>query len=188
MKKIIAALKAASIDDIKLPFYLTLLGGIWVYVALVNAQQSASAVASGNWPATEGTIVRSRIERRPTTMDDPAGNRGWKEIWALSYRYSVDGKNYSGDNFDFRAGSIDQDTIDRYPIGKQVQVYYDPDNPELAVLVPGPSSRTDFGAILRVIIPMIAGIATLGVKRFGVTDRLFLRFLRARIRKKPVRH
>ena len=75
----------------------------------------------------------------------------------------MNGITYWGDEFDFREASIDQDTIDQYySVGKKVQVYYDPDNPMLAVQVPGPSSSTySSGPITRMM-----GVACIGVAIF----------------------
>lgn len=58
------------------------------------------------------------------------------------YEYSVHGERYSSDLVSFgEFGSHNtknaQRIVDEYPAGKSVVVYYDPDNPDVAVLRPG---------------------------------------------------
>ena len=46
---------------------------------------------------------------------------------------------YIGNRYEFRTEDIDQGTNEQYWEGKKVDVYYNPDDPSIAVLVPGNS-------------------------------------------------
>jgi hypothetical protein len=104
---------------------------------------------SSGWPSTPGKIIESRVEQqrsgggRQLSLDGPV-QEGAVYTWAaeIRYEYSVEGKDHVGS----RIQLDDMDTNDRsraegiaagYPVGKEVDVYYDPDKPEIAVLVPG---------------------------------------------------
>jgi hypothetical protein len=95
-------------------------------------------IRSKRWPAIEGTIVKSRLVGTAV--------RGWDGDYFvetnvnINYRYSVNGSVY----FSSRVNSIKspfneypRNYADRYPLGKDVIVYYNPKNPSDAVLEPG---------------------------------------------------
>ena len=78
------------------------------------------------WPATVGTIVEARF------VDGFRNDR-----FDVAFTYTVDGDTYRGDRI--RLASLSDDTIvraqrARYPEGARVDVYYDPQAPERAVL------------------------------------------------------
>ena len=95
------------------------------------------AKASENWPTTEGIIKSSEvIEKR----DDDSGL-----IYSANILYSYTVKNQAMESNQvwFSAGYSSssreefQRTVIKYPVGKKVKVYYDPDDPVVAVLNPG---------------------------------------------------
>jgi hypothetical protein len=96
---------------------------------------------SKNWPIAEGRVVVSRI----TKWKNPEGDYFSPDIL---YEYKVDGILYSSsklallDSIDTTTEQISlkktMDVVSRYPIGQTVQVYYKPENPNFAVLEPGP--------------------------------------------------
>ena len=59
----------------------------------------------------------------------------------VRYSYSVDGTPYTGGKVSFSQYGGRQEhsrqIVQQYPVGKAVDVYYDPEKPETAVLEPG---------------------------------------------------
>lgn len=94
------------------------------------------AVASTSWPATEGRIIRSRLEE--------SRNDGKTQLsHDIGYEYALDGKTLTGsrvwigDGYSASPGNEFRAAVARYPVGKQVQVHYDPTAPADSVLEPG---------------------------------------------------
>lgn len=85
---------------------------------------------------TSGRVTVSYIELRGS----PAFNAvGWHFV--IHYEYSVDGKIYESNVVNYgNTGSSNRSFaegyVNRYPVGKPVLVYYDPQQPEKAVLEP----------------------------------------------------
>ncbi len=93
------------------------------------------AVASPRWPRTDGLVTTSEVRATGTSTD----NEGYCP--SVSYSYLVDGKLYTSDNVELmflcsRTHPAAQ-VVQRYPAGKRVDVYYDPQDPAFAVLEPG---------------------------------------------------
>jgi hypothetical protein len=113
-------------------FYL--LAGI-----LLVGWESYSAVLSfqsRSWNTATGTVTKSKLERRHRSR----GRSSWHPV--VEYRYRVKGKTHEstrthfGDLSSFSSlFSWDGNgVIERYPKGKSVKVYYNPNNPTQAVL------------------------------------------------------
>lgn len=135
---------------------LMLVGGYFLTYRIGKPLRDRAA-ASTAWPATEGWITASRVER--------VKQRGeGKETYTadITYEYSVDGRNFEGDRVwfgdDYSASdaSAFRAAVGRYPVGSAVKVHYDPAEPAESVLEPGP---TWSGSILYFIG---LGLMTLG--------------------------
>jgi hypothetical protein len=95
------------------------------------------------WPSTRGRVVRSgmRRVRRAATGTPRVGN-----LPSIEYVYSVGGVEYRGHRV--RAGDIIPDSAeataapDRYRVGREGPVYYNPADPKDAVLEQGAPLRT----------------------------------------------
>jgi len=95
------------------------------------------AKASNEWPSTDGKVIESELERH-------RGNEGETMYKALVvYEYSLDGGEFESDRVWFGGGYSTSDrsemqaVVKEYPVGKNVTVYYSPDDPGEAVLKPG---------------------------------------------------
>ncbi len=92
--------------------------------------------ASLSWPTVQGRVLASDVLTRYS--DQSRYDRA-----SVLYQYVVGGTTYSSDTVFHSAvrlsGNIQRarETVSRYPVGSEVRVYYDPDDPEAAVLVPG---------------------------------------------------
>lgn len=102
---------------------------------IYRRKQKADAVwqASQTWRMTKGRVIKSRVE--------VSGGDVTSVSPRVEYEYEVRGSLYQNDQI--RAGDkylsvrSDQDayrTIDRYPEGMEVKVYYNPENPTESTL------------------------------------------------------
>lgn len=96
------------------------------------------AVASRAWPATEGSIVRS-------TLEESRSDGKTHYSADIGYEYQLDGRTLSGsrvwigDSYSASPGNEFRAAVKRYPVGREVQVHYDPQDPMESVLEPGPT-------------------------------------------------
>jgi hypothetical protein len=113
---------------------LLIIGGIVWYVYIQIKKARTVKQASRTWPSTTGKIAKSRVEL--------AGGRDMATVeHRIIYEYQVGGRQYQcdqihpGDKF-FEMASKEEtyDLVDRYPVGRDVTVYYNPDNPAEAAL------------------------------------------------------
>jgi hypothetical protein len=100
--------------------------GVWMLVKSLRTEY---------WPVTDG-IVRSAV------MKSHSGQRGGRTYSAeITYGYQVAGSDYTGNKVAIGQMSASsgyaQGILDRYPVGKQVSVYYSPGDPSEAVLETG---------------------------------------------------
>jgi hypothetical protein len=112
---------------------VAIFGGIFWYIGKRSKQAGAVRQAAQAWVQTNGTVIRSRVEVSggETTSVSPR----------VIYQYEVRGRVYQNDQI--RAGdkfiriSTSADayaTIDRYPEGLSVTVFYNPANPQESAL------------------------------------------------------
>jgi hypothetical protein len=92
------------------------------------------AEKSTDWTSTNGQIIYSEICEHHY--------RGTSYYPCLQYRYSVNGKILENDTIilahrDTGNRETAERTVQKYSLGKEVNVYYDPDHPETACLEPG---------------------------------------------------
>ena len=109
------------------------------------------AQASGDWPATKGTVTVSRVD---STI-------GRKTKAKISYDYSVNGSSFVGTRVRFNdtTGSgrnAQEQLIEPYPVGAKVDVFYDPSSPNISILEAG----AGWGSLGLFLIPiLLVGIA-----------------------------
>jgi hypothetical protein len=98
------------------------------------------AAASIAWPATDGRITGSKVERVKRGGEDKATYTA-----DITYEYALDGRTFEGDRVwfgdDYSAtdASAFRAAVGRYPVGSAVKVHYDPAEPAESVLEPGPT-------------------------------------------------
>ncbi|MBT5230307.1 MAG: DUF3592 domain-containing protein [Methylococcales bacterium] len=98
-----------------------------LFFGWISAQDVKLLLSSCHWQPIESQIIQSKINK---------GNRGGPDSPWIEFRYTVDKRTYASDQVDFGEWSHgDVPTyISNFPIGKTVTAYYNPDNPEQAVL------------------------------------------------------
>jgi Protein of unknown function (DUF3592) len=142
------------------PFLIIAL--VFVYLALRGRGQANRALR--NWQGVQGRILASEIERRRSS----SGNGGTSISYypVVIYEYEVGGRRYQGRRLSFGTeigwGGFTnqaQKKVAQYPPGSIVPVYYNPENPNDAVLeVSAPAGRIYW---LLAIIMIIAVMGTL---------------------------
>jgi len=121
-------------NPITLGILFAIAGGITFFAWGLPPLQLSST--SMSWPMVQGTITKSEID-----------------IWRsdgithyqpdIVYDYTVDGKNYSSSKITVGDQSLDNSTSpaksirQKYPVDKQVEVYYDPELPASSALKRG---------------------------------------------------
>lgn len=120
---------AGTICSIALP--LLILGGVGYLIHKRIQQGKAFREAAQTWPSTRGTVLMSSVQM---------GYRGSVHP-VVVYQYEVNGKPHqsqiikAGEQYlNIRLAGQAQETVNRYPIGATVTVYYNPDNPAESAL------------------------------------------------------
>jgi hypothetical protein len=117
------------------PFVITvgLFGAIIFWIVRRSQQAKALREASQSWPSTTGQVLKSRAEVR--------GGRRARVYPYVLYEYEVNGQSYQSDfvraSDKLWRGYTSRDaydTVDRYPVGTMVTVYYDPADPQQSAL------------------------------------------------------
>ncbi|MBN1452162.1 MAG: DUF3592 domain-containing protein [Anaerolineales bacterium] len=112
---------------------LGIFGGIGWFLNKKSKEAKTLREAARNWASTIGKVVTSRVE--------VSGGDHTSVSPHIVFQYSVYGRGYSGSQI--KAGDVHlssyssrvaYDTVDKYPVGAEVTVYYDPENPQLSAL------------------------------------------------------
>jgi hypothetical protein len=112
--------------------------GAGIFLIYRSVQSRKKAEASQGWPSTAGQINESRVSH--STHTDTDGDSRDSYTPYVEYTYQVAGQSYNGRDltFGFTQGygnaSKAQAMLAKYPVGAQVNVYYDPADPQKAVL------------------------------------------------------
>ncbi|MDX9930873.1 MAG: DUF3592 domain-containing protein [Bacteroidales bacterium] len=129
--------KPGNANPVTMGIIFALVGAaIFFFFALPPLQHAAT---SKSWPSVPGTITKSEVQ-----VFKRDGNTHYQPD--IAYSYSVEGKKYSSSKITVGDGALDNNVSKakrlqaEYPAGKEVDVYYDPDLPESAVLQTGTKS------------------------------------------------
>lgn len=122
--------------------------------------------ASKNWPTTKGVVLKSKVASHRSSNSNSSTYSA-----EITYRYGVEGQDYECDTVWFGSDvstsnrSLAQNTVKKYPVDKQVVVYYDLKNPAAAVLEPGVFKTTYFFYLFGWLL-MGPGILMTGIPLF----------------------
>ena len=115
--------------------------GVGVCFSIYGYNVLQNAKASSEWPAAKGIITVSEVIKSESATGTGSNERRTVTYNAkIHFKYSVKGKSYTSNNVTFgqstkAAGEI----VNHYPIGKKVEVFYNPQDLKMAVLEPGVS-------------------------------------------------
>lgn len=90
--------------------------------------------ASEKWVSMMGRVTEAHVHR----TKDLQNRETMSPYPVIHYQYTVNGQTFQGSRISFApTTALSLDWVDKYPAGTDVKVYYDPKNPQNAVLVPG---------------------------------------------------
>ena len=123
-----------ALHNVPLPVALLVLG-LGTLIVVISVVSLYKFRASKTWLWASGEITSAEMEKRVSR----GRSRTVTYHAAIVYDYSVDDTKYSGSKVAFgEYGTSNpnhaRQILNRYPIGKQVQVYYNPSKPEDSVL------------------------------------------------------
>jgi hypothetical protein len=104
---------------------ILILFGIWMLY--YGGRNVLRANKSKTWPMVQGVVQNSSVESRRNL-----------HTAKVLYDYTVSEKSFTGMFSSYSSTrSPAQGIVNRYPKGKTVSVYYNPQNPQVCVLEPG---------------------------------------------------
>lgn len=146
----------------------------FVIVALVlgfiGLRQRARVNATKAWPTVSGQVLHSTVEARRSHSSEGGYSTSYYPV--VVYQYQVNGRAYQSNQIN--AGSpigrgsqrfVEQYVAENYAPGAVVQVYYDPENPQQAVLEHKATSGNILliVAVVIVVILVVTMAFTLGI-------------------------
>ncbi len=130
-------------------FFFGVLFAGGLFAAYKVADELPQAMASTEWPTVEGTVTKAHIRK----------SRKSRRL-RMRYTYDVDGQTYESGKIAFMgrvlAGNV-AERRKRYSAGTEVTVYYNPDNPAIAVLEPGARTVSFLGAGVIALLFLLLG-------------------------------
>jgi hypothetical protein len=136
-----------------LKWYITIFALIW---AVIEIPQSAKELTLGfeseHWPQVESTVA---------TADWSTGRHGDEVVPHITYQYQVNGQAYHSDRYAFDSGSAYDrgdvtQSLREYVPGATVKSYYNPNDPEVSVLVPGAMNGPTVGIGISIVFLICA--------------------------------
>ena len=117
------------------PLFSLIISGVIFFIGILFSDIPTMIVSQG-WPTTDGIIISNRLVGQKFKEYD--GDFYTNIDVYIRYKYTVNGISYSS----LSINSIDtpfypSSFASRYPVGKDVIVYYNPKVPSKAVLEPG---------------------------------------------------
>lgn len=124
--------------------FLMLFSAVWTAISIFVILRSRR---NKSWPSTIGTVMFAEVkmvESRSVTNGMVVDSVSYEPY--IKYAYSVAGRKCENDKFTaavspgIREPAGAEAILKGYPVGSQVDVYYNPLTPDDSVLVPGGSS------------------------------------------------
>jgi hypothetical protein len=132
----------------------------------IGARMLVLSKASLDWPTAAGLVLSSQVE------EDYDSEDGYTYYPQVAYQYTVDGQAYESERVFFGLGSAPEEDayeiVARFPAGSAAAVYYNPDKPQQAVLVPGNEYAPRYLIVIGVIM-MVISTAGFGFLLFKVS-------------------
>ena len=109
--------------------------GLAIFLYRRSKMRDAARQSAQSWVNTMGVVTMSTLQIRRS------GNNSRSEVPVVGYQYQVNGQTYTGGTirageqyFNFRVWGEARKVVERYPVGAQVMVYYNPANPAESAL------------------------------------------------------
>lgn len=136
-------------------------------IEVMTIRDFVRAVQIQYWPTTEGIVTHSEL------IEEPGIKRRFEA--RVEYDFEVAGRAFNASGIRTRGTGTEhrfvaQSTVDAYPIGKQVTVYFDEANPGRSYLEAGP----DWLSYFLIISPLVFCIVCVAAGReLWITRRAF---------------
>lgn len=112
-------------------------GGAWLY-ARHDEQMTSVSRASAGWPSVDGLVTHSNLEAYRSNVGT---NRKTRWRLEITYEYVIGNVVFENDVVRFDQDELStsdkKDLVSAYPVGRKVQVFYNPERPKQSVLVRG---------------------------------------------------
>ncbi len=135
---------------------------VGIVLILRSRQDKAKMQQSLNWPSVDGTVIESRV----MTTSDEEGSNLYRPY--IKYEYEAGGIKQTNDKFSvgmvYSTSNMkkSQETVNRYPVGRNVKVYVNPANPAESTLEQkGSTTATLVIGIVLVVLGVCGGIPLL---------------------------
>tara|TARA_B100001564_G_scaffold167664_1_gene140799 strand:- start:1121 stop:1765 length:645 start_codon:yes stop_codon:yes gene_type:complete len=146
-------LNEASFGGIVTLWFFTI---VWcsasLFATVIIGSDMIADIGTRNWEPADGIVENSYVST------STGGEGGTTYCLHVDYRYTVDGRTYSGDRISYSAdnscNSWSANSDEDYPEGKEITVYYDPSNPSESVILSG-LSGVDFFICCFFIFPLV---------------------------------
>ena len=127
--------------------------GVLTYVSYFHVKSILLGRKSRDWRRVKAEITASGIDRESGTYYPK-----------IIYRYTVNGRDYINDTYTFiGTGQMLKRSVVavalQNPVGKQIDVFVDPNDPSRSVIIPGAHASSYFNIVFFVL--MFGGIAFL---------------------------
>jgi hypothetical protein len=151
-----------------------LVGGVIASIGVMIGEARMNATET--WPSVAGRIVVSEVSTA-TVRTGPV--RRVEPIAKIHFAYSVNGRSYQGEGLRVapmlhtEAEGTPTELVSRYPVGKAVEVYYDPANPSDSLLIPRAAAKAR--QFIRSLSLVGGTVAFIGLLMAGVGGFLYFR-------------
>ena len=145
-----------------------------------------------SWPTVEGTVIVCEIEHKVNEYADHDEQDEYRID--LVYQYTVDNGTYEGSNvyywsgtdsdWDHELNSYEWSLLRDYPVGSNVTVFYNPDNPERSCLIAGENPRD---RPLIIWLPIVGYMCVGFVPLFYFVDKLAKKIDKKKKKKKKAK-
>ncbi|MHA1111054.1 MAG: DUF3592 domain-containing protein [Promethearchaeota archaeon] len=131
-----------------------------------------------SWPSVQGIIIVCEIEHRYNEHADRVDERDEYRI-DFMYQYVIESETYESSDIYFLSGigsywdhelnSYEYSLLQNYPVGSNVTVHYNPENPEQSCLITGEDPDT---RLLIILLPVVGYILLGCFPLFYFMDKL----------------
>jgi hypothetical protein len=139
--------------------------GPMLLIAIIGVADAMKARDSESWPQTKGTVVASKVSKHTSRSRDSKGRSSTSTTYGadVSYKYTVGGEAYTSERIsygDFHGSREGAESLTKkYNVGREVTVYYNPEDAAQSVLEPGTSAGTFLPLLIvgaGLMLPLVA--------------------------------
>jgi len=125
------------------------------FIVMPTIRSFNQARQSASWPQTDAEITKSEVVR-----EDEKGKPAWDP--KISYRYTVDGKNFTSSKVSWRSFSTSiyihaEEVATKYPVGSVHKAFYSPDDPSKSILESGTNWMVNLGLFAPLFFVVLGG-------------------------------